>query len=233
MLTQQKNPKASALGFVCFRLMLEYEPLRLALVKRQKQQPQQVRRGHLTVFHSGLACQHMLAPSSDQLTLPHERARVKLEGSPKNRALAMPGEGRGAAALFEPAPACTLAVLPLEPRGPFAYYSAATAAGVTPCAHVAATQFATTASFGTSHRRHRMIDYEVQRCTRHCAVTGRELAAGRDVLLDARRPREPQVVRHDYSRRSLAGSARGRAGLVEVAHARARRAGSCTGPPTT
>lgn len=43
-----------------------------------------------------------------------------------------------------------------------------------------------------------MIDYEVQRCTRHCAVTGRELQSG-EVFYSTLTAEGAQVVRHDYS----------------------------------
>lgn len=49
-----------------------------------------------------------------------------------------------------------------------------------------------------------MIDYEVQRCTRHCASTGRELQPGEEfysVLV----AEGAQVVRRDYAREAWTG----------------------------
>jgi hypothetical protein len=43
-----------------------------------------------------------------------------------------------------------------------------------------------------------MIDYEVQRCTRHCAATGRELAPG-EAFFSTLTAKGAQVERHDYS----------------------------------
>lgn len=43
-----------------------------------------------------------------------------------------------------------------------------------------------------------MIDYEVQRCTRHCAATGRELQPG-EAFYSTLKAEGAQVVRHDYS----------------------------------
>jgi hypothetical protein len=43
-----------------------------------------------------------------------------------------------------------------------------------------------------------MIDYEIQRCTRHCAVTGRELQPG-ETFYSTLTAEGAQVVRHDYS----------------------------------
>ncbi len=43
-----------------------------------------------------------------------------------------------------------------------------------------------------------MIDYEVQRCTRHCASTGRELQPGEE-FYSTLMAEGAQVVRHDYA----------------------------------
>lgn len=43
-----------------------------------------------------------------------------------------------------------------------------------------------------------MIDYEVQRCTRHCAASGRELQPG-ETFYSTLTTEGAQVVRHDYS----------------------------------
>jgi hypothetical protein len=43
-----------------------------------------------------------------------------------------------------------------------------------------------------------MIDYEVQRCTRHCATTGRELQAG-ETFFSTLTAEGADVVRRDYS----------------------------------
>jgi hypothetical protein len=49
-----------------------------------------------------------------------------------------------------------------------------------------------------------MIDYEVQRCTRHCAVTGRELQPG-ETFYSTLSAAGAQVVRRDYSQESWQG----------------------------
>jgi len=43
-----------------------------------------------------------------------------------------------------------------------------------------------------------MIDYEVQRCTRHCAATGRELQPG-ETFYSTLVAEGAEVVRHDYA----------------------------------
>ncbi|REK15800.1 MAG: hypothetical protein DWQ37_08255 [Planctomycetota bacterium] len=53
-----------------------------------------------------------------------------------------------------------------------------------------------------------MIDYEVQRCTRHCAETGRELQPG-EVFYSTLRSEGSQVVRHDYSQDAWQGPPEG------------------------
>jgi hypothetical protein len=53
-----------------------------------------------------------------------------------------------------------------------------------------------------------MIDYEVQRCTRHCAETGRELQPG-EVFYSTLRSEGSQVVRHDYSAEAWHGPPEG------------------------
>lgn len=52
------------------------------------------------------------------------------------------------------------------------------------------------------------MDYEIQRCTRHCAATGRELKPGEDVysILAAD---EGKLVRHDYSAEAWNGPPEG------------------------
>lgn len=49
-----------------------------------------------------------------------------------------------------------------------------------------------------------MIDYEVQRCTRHCAITGRELQSG-EIFYSTLTAEGSQVVRHDYSQQAWQG----------------------------
>jgi len=49
-----------------------------------------------------------------------------------------------------------------------------------------------------------MIDYEVQRCTRRCSVTGRELRPG-EAFYSTLTAEGPQVVRRDYSTEAWQG----------------------------
>src|SRR5207249_845826 len=49
-----------------------------------------------------------------------------------------------------------------------------------------------------------MIDYEIQRCTRHCGVTGRELQPG-ETFYSTLTSEGAQVIRHDYSREAWQG----------------------------
>jgi hypothetical protein len=42
------------------------------------------------------------------------------------------------------------------------------------------------------------MEYEIQRCTRHCTVTGRELKPGEDVF-SVLMTEEGKLVRHDYA----------------------------------
>ncbi len=53
-----------------------------------------------------------------------------------------------------------------------------------------------------------MIDYEIQRCTRHCATTGRELQPG-EVFYSTLTTDGPQVVRHDYAPEAWQGPPEG------------------------
>jgi hypothetical protein len=53
-----------------------------------------------------------------------------------------------------------------------------------------------------------MIDYEVQRCTRHCADTGRELQPG-EVFYSTLTAEGAQVVRHDFSQEAWQGPLEG------------------------
>ncbi len=53
-----------------------------------------------------------------------------------------------------------------------------------------------------------MIDYEVQRCTRHCAVTLRELQPG-EMFYSTLTTEGAQVVRHDYSAEAWQGPPEG------------------------
>jgi hypothetical protein len=53
-----------------------------------------------------------------------------------------------------------------------------------------------------------MIDYEVQRCTRHCAATGRELQPG-ETFYSTLVTDGAQVVRHDYSPQAWQGPPEG------------------------
>ena len=50
-----------------------------------------------------------------------------------------------------------------------------------------------------------MIDYEVQRCTRHCATTGRELQPG-ESFYSTLTAEGPRVVRHDYAPEAWQGA---------------------------
>jgi hypothetical protein len=49
-----------------------------------------------------------------------------------------------------------------------------------------------------------MIDYEVQRCTRHCANSGRELAPG-ETFYSTLTAEGAEVVRHDYAAEAWKG----------------------------
>jgi hypothetical protein len=53
-----------------------------------------------------------------------------------------------------------------------------------------------------------MIDYEVQRCTRHCAATGRELQPGEE-FYSTLTADGSQVVRHDYAKEAWQGPPEG------------------------
>lgn len=53
-----------------------------------------------------------------------------------------------------------------------------------------------------------MIDYEVQRCTRHCAVTLRKLQPG-EMFYSTLATEGAQVVRHDYSAEAWQGPPEG------------------------
>lgn len=53
-----------------------------------------------------------------------------------------------------------------------------------------------------------MIDYEVQRCTRHCAATGRELRAG-ETFYSTLTAEGAEVVRRDYSAEAWQGPPEG------------------------
>lgn len=53
-----------------------------------------------------------------------------------------------------------------------------------------------------------MIDYEVQRCTRHCAASGRELQPG-EVFYSTLIADGAQVVRHDYGPEAWQGPPEG------------------------
>lgn len=53
-----------------------------------------------------------------------------------------------------------------------------------------------------------MIDYEVQRCTRHCAATGHELQPG-EAFYSTLTAEGAQVVRHDYSQEAWQGPPEG------------------------
>lgn len=56
-----------------------------------------------------------------------------------------------------------------------------------------------------------MIDYEVQRCTRHCAGTGRELQPG-EVFYSTLTAEGAEVVRRDYSQEAWQGPPEGTMG---------------------
>ena len=53
-----------------------------------------------------------------------------------------------------------------------------------------------------------MIDFEVQRCTRHCAASGRELKAG-ETFYSTLAAEGSQVVRHDYAEDAWQGPPEG------------------------
>jgi hypothetical protein len=53
-----------------------------------------------------------------------------------------------------------------------------------------------------------MIDYEVQRCTRHCAISGRELQPG-ETFYSTLTAEGAQVVRQDYSAEAWHGPPEG------------------------
>jgi hypothetical protein len=53
-----------------------------------------------------------------------------------------------------------------------------------------------------------MIDYEIQRCTRHCAATGRELQPGEE-FYSTLTSEGAQVVRHDYAKEAWQGPPEG------------------------
>jgi hypothetical protein len=53
-----------------------------------------------------------------------------------------------------------------------------------------------------------MIDYEVQRCTRHCTVTGRELQPG-EGFYSTLTAEGAQVVRHDFAKEAWQGPPEG------------------------
>ena len=53
-----------------------------------------------------------------------------------------------------------------------------------------------------------MIDFEVQRCTRHCAASGRELKAG-ETFYSTLVAEGSQVVRHDYAEEAWQGPPEG------------------------
>jgi len=53
-----------------------------------------------------------------------------------------------------------------------------------------------------------MIDYEVQRCTRRCATTQRELQPG-EIFYSTLVAEGAQVVRHDYSQEAWQGPPEG------------------------
>jgi hypothetical protein len=50
-----------------------------------------------------------------------------------------------------------------------------------------------------------LLDFEVQRCTRRCAVSGRELVPG-DVFFSVLAVEGAEVVRHDYCREAWTGA---------------------------
>ncbi len=53
-----------------------------------------------------------------------------------------------------------------------------------------------------------MIDYEIQRCTRHCATTGRELQPG-ETFYSTLAAEGAEVVRRDYSQEAWQGPPEG------------------------
>jgi hypothetical protein len=53
-----------------------------------------------------------------------------------------------------------------------------------------------------------MMDYEVQRCTRHCATSGRELAPG-ETVYSTLVAEGGRVVRHDYAQECWSGPPEG------------------------
>jgi hypothetical protein len=53
-----------------------------------------------------------------------------------------------------------------------------------------------------------MMDYDVQRCTRHCAISGRELSPG-ETVFSTLMAEGGRVVRHDYAAESWTGPPEG------------------------
>jgi hypothetical protein len=64
--------------------------------------------------------------------------------------------------------------------------------------------WADSSSHNLPHQSLTMIDYEVQRCTRHCATTGRELAPG-ETFYSTLSDEPGQVVRQDFSEEAWQG----------------------------
>ena len=76
------------------------------------------------------------------------------------------------------------------------------------------------------------MDYEVQRCTRHCCATGRELAPGEEfysVLI----AEGAELVRLDYAVEAWEGPPEGAVGWWKSQMPNPQRQRGCTGPPTT
>jgi len=69
------------------------------------------------------------------------------------------------------------------------------------------------------------MEYEIQRCTRHCATTGRELAAG-EAFYSTLAARGAELVRQDYSAEAWSGPPEGVVGWwkSQMPDPRARRA---------
>ena len=58
------------------------------------------------------------------------------------------------------------------------------------------------------------MDYDVQRCTRHCAVTGRELAEGEEIF-SSLVVEGAQVRRRDYAAEAWTGPPEGVLGFFK------------------
>jgi hypothetical protein len=93
----------------------------------------------------------------------------------------------------------------LEPAGPFAYYSAAFLRPFRLCQIHSRSRLA---PFARPAGSRCLMDYEVQRCTRHCTATGRELKPG-EVYYSTLVSEGARVLRHDYAAEAWQGPPEG------------------------